>query len=326
MVPDSPIDVAAVIPTLGREPDRLESCLESVLASRYDGRVGVTVVWNDPRLPAPSWDGVSVVTPGLNLGFPGALNHARSRTESEFLWVLQDDVRVTPDCLAALVHRLSSSPRLGVVSPVAVNAEGRVPARTRAGVLDENGGIARFLPESDSAPGDLDPHQHLDWVGSSGALVRVSAWDEVGGYDPEFFPLGASDIDLCVRLARSGYGIAWEPSARIQHEIRGTTPDLLFLYLADAHGRRIRHKHFGPGPPTEWEVDADPDLVSRVAASATLGFIDFARFASRERKANLEAIERLEAALLGVQSSASWRLTRPLRSIKAWRSWRPRRQ
>jgi GT2 family glycosyltransferase len=326
-------DVVAVVPTLGGALPRLQACLDSVLASDFVGRLAVVVVWNDPRRPVPDLDRVTVLEPGLNLGFPGGLAHARSCLRAEHLWVLQDDVVVASDCLDRLFRRLAADDTVGVVSPVTVGADGLVPARSRAGLLDADGTMASWFPTEDTAPEDLDVTRSLDWVASSGSLARLSAWDAVGGFDPAFFPLLWSDVDFCTRLGRAGFRSVLEPTARIEHAVNASTPSVMGLYLATAAPERFRRKNFSdegaPGEPT-----ADPRLVSRIAQAASLGFVDLGTFASkllRDRERDLAALrsevaerdralaeERAgrEAELDRIRATWSWRLTAPMRRIR----------
>lgn len=334
-------DVVAVVPTLGGALTRLQTCLDSVLASDYAGRLAVVVVWNDPRHAVPDLGRVTVLEPGLNLGFPGGLTHARSRLQAEHLWVLQDDVIVARDCLSQLVARMAADDHPGVVGPVTVDADGLVPARSRAGVLEADGTMAYWFPIEDTAPADLDVTHALDWVSSSGCLARLAAWDSVGGFDPAFFPLQWSDVDFCTRLGRAGFRSVLEPAARIEHEVNASTPSVMARYLAAVQSERFRRKNFAGGVELPGAPDADPHLVARVAQAASLGFIDLGGFASgllRDRERDLAALradvaerdrvlaerdrvlaeQRAEskAELERIRATWSWRLTAPLRRIR----------
>lgn len=324
---DAP-DVVAVVPTLGGNVPRLLGCLASLAASEFTGRLAVVVVWNDPRRAPPDLGSVAVLEPGLNLGFPGALNHARSRLEADFLWVLQDDVVVRRDCLQRLWETMAGDQALGVVSPVAVDERGLIPARTRGGVLNPDGTMVRHLPTVDTDPAHYDG-DHPDWVSSSASLARVTAWDAVGGYDPAFFPLLWSDVDFGHRLGRAGYRSALEPAARITHEVNGSTPGVLVRFLAQAQQERFLAKNFRGGAALS-DASADPALVAVVAQSATLGMVDLATFATavelerlgeiRQRDDALVELERrrvaLEDEVRRMRATLSWRVTAPLRAVR----------
>ncbi|HMO11232.1 MAG TPA: glycosyltransferase family 2 protein, partial [Actinotalea sp.] len=292
---DEDPEVVAVVPTLGGDLPRLEACLTSVLGSRTAARLAVVVVWNDPRRAVPELGSVTVLRPGLNLGFPGGLAYARAAVTATYLWVVQDDMVVAPDCLDRLLDRLGRSDAPAVAAPVVLDEDGRVPARSRGGMLDGQGGISRMAPPEAVAPEDLDPV--VDWVASSGSLIRLTAWDDAGGFDPAFFPLLWSDVDFGARALAAGHRSVLEPAARVAHRVNGSTPPLLGEHLGSVQSARFARKHRGEEPRADLDPELDPAVLAAVARSATLGYVDLAQFASRRTAALRRSAEELAAAL-----------------------------
>jgi GT2 family glycosyltransferase len=248
------------------------------------------IVWNDPRRPVPEFEAATVLEPGMNLGFPGALNHARRRIDAEFLWVMQDDVRVAPDCLDNLLRRISAPDLPALVAPVYLDSDGLIPAGSRAGLIGLGGQMESRSPSESIAPERFDRRQPLDWVASSGSLARLSAWDSVGGWDPDFYPVIWSDVDFGFRLTRAGFVVALEPDARIEHDINGSTPSLLAHHLFARNGERFRAKNFptesvgdapsGDGGGSNANIGVDDAEARQVARAASLALLDFAAYAS----------------------------------------------
>ena len=48
-------------------------------------------------------------------------------------------------------------------------------------------------------------------------MIRRSAWEELGGFDEEFFPVWFEDVDFCKRLKDAGWRVAYEPAASARH-------------------------------------------------------------------------------------------------------------
>jgi rhamnosyltransferase len=65
----------------------------------------------------------------------------------------------------------------------------------------------------------------INYAITSGNLVRVSIFDQIGSYDEGFF-IDCLDFDFCLRLRRAGYAIHRVPAALMQHQL-GDTVDLL---------------------------------------------------------------------------------------------------
>ena len=74
-------------------------------------------------------------------------------------------------------------------------------------------------------------------MSGAGFLVRHDAFDAVGGFDEAYF-MYVEDVDLCWRLHRAGWGVWYEPSARVVHEQGRSTSREPYRMLV-AHHRSI---------------------------------------------------------------------------------------
>lgn len=296
-------DVVAVVPTLGSNLERLRNCLESIQQSNFDGRLAVIVIWNDPRRPVPDIGQVTVLEPGMNLGFPIALNSARKLITAPYLWIVQDDQTVEVGCLQILRDRMQKPDRPAIVRPVVIDAAGRIPATSCGGILRESGAINEPYPATDIAPDDVDHDVRLDWVTLSGALVRCEVWDEVGGMDPMFFPLQWSDIDLGYRMTKIGSSVVLEPQAKVTHQRFGSTPTLFRHFLSERNQSYFLEKHRVGAPSDSKTTVETPDVIELIAREASLLLLDFASYAEKE--------------MHQLRNSPMMRLTRPLRSLVA---------
>jgi N-acetylglucosaminyl-diphospho-decaprenol L-rhamnosyltransferase len=67
---------------------------------------------------------------------------------------------------------------------------------------------------------DADYSQQQEVGQPAGACLAVTrkAWDEIGGFDEQFFPVWFEDVDFCKRLLeRGGSKIVYCPTARFRH-------------------------------------------------------------------------------------------------------------
>jgi hypothetical protein len=70
---------------------------------------------------------------------------------------------------------------------------------------------------------DTDAHE-MDAGTAACLMLRTSALDRVGFFDPRYFMFG-EDLDLCYRLKLGGWKIFYLPSASATHHFRPTPPD-----------------------------------------------------------------------------------------------------
>lgn len=167
-----------------------------------------------------------------NIGYGSAHNLVMHGGNTHFHLVLNPDVELAPDALAAGLSFLDAHPEIGVLVPAASRPDGtreflckRYPA-----VLDL--ALRAFAPGvlQRVFRGRLDRYELRDAVALAGAdglvspvpmmsgcfmLVRRSAVEATGGFDPRYF-LYFEDFDWSVRLNRVTR-TAYVPSVRIVH-------------------------------------------------------------------------------------------------------------
>lgn len=211
--------LAVVVPTTaGRW---LAPCLTSLRAAAPG--VPVVVVSESPEgaaacagsaaevLAAPRGAGFAVLA---NLG----LARAREGGAGAAL-LLNDDAALVRDCLAALAATLAD-PRTAAAGPVVLGAGGEVQS---AGVRVSAFGARVRLDARDPGPGAAP--RDVDALSGAALLLRLSAWEAAGGFDPGY-PFAFEDVDLCLRLRARGGRVVLVPGARAVHHGGGTlSPD-----------------------------------------------------------------------------------------------------
>lgn len=147
-------------------------------------------------------------------------NLAASKTKADYLVLMNNDLFVlNDDWLAAIVGEAESDPAVGVVGGRFTYPNGTVQ---HAGVILGIGGVAGHVhaglpPDEGGYGGRAMFAQELSAVTAAGMLVRRSAFQEVGGFDEVDLQVAFNDVDLCLKLRRSGYKIIYTPAFRAEH-------------------------------------------------------------------------------------------------------------
>lgn len=216
-----------------------KQAVQSILDAESLGMVRVVVVDNSEekeeaeRLRSCLPPGVFLLVSPQNIGFGSACNLAYERFNGDQILLINPDARLLPGCLLRLQKTLSSSEKVGAVSPQ----------------IFWDDGLKFYLPPSIppllfefqylfDAWGPHSPisrllsviwryHSIKVWRSKkpvrvnnlSGGLVLLKrdAVRKAGGlFDPRFF-LYFEDIDLFIRLRKAGYSLAIEPRAKAVH-------------------------------------------------------------------------------------------------------------
>jgi len=168
-----------------------------------------------------------------NLGFGRANNAGLDATDSEFVLLLNPDVILGEGCVATLAEFLADHPDAGAAGPRLNRPDGRPDLAARRAFPSPLSaffrltGLSRMFPRSARLNrynlGNLSSEtvHEIDSGTAACLLVRRSAIDKVGFFDPDFFMYG-EDLDLCYRLRAGGWKIYYVPTATAVH-VKGTS-------------------------------------------------------------------------------------------------------
>ena len=76
--------------------------------------------------------------------------------------------------------------------------------------------------------------KQVDYITGASLFVKREVWEKVGLLDPNLFYW--EDIDFCVRSRKCGFEIWYVPSAKMWHQVGGTT-GIYFLNFYMARSR-----------------------------------------------------------------------------------------
>ena len=76
----------------------------------------------------------------------------------------------------------------------------------------------------------------MAWVVGAVMLIRRSAFDQVGGFDPRYH-VYFEDVDLCVRLQQQGWSVRFDPTIQVNHQHAGASRGPLLSWSTRQHIR-----------------------------------------------------------------------------------------
>lgn len=225
--------------------------------------------------------GTGVVDPGENLGYGAAVNRGAAATSSELLLVCNPDLHVPPGAVPVLVAVLDADPGVGLVGPLIRTPSGdRYPSARRfpsmadaaghalLGIFAPDNRFTRRYQRSDLDLADAGPRE-IDWVSGACFLVRRDAFEQVGGFDESYF-MYLEEVDLCWRLGRAGWRVAYAPAAEVTH-LQGRSTDLHPYRMILEHHRSLLR--FASGTTSGWRRTLLPLVAAGVGVRCGLAWL-----------------------------------------------------
>ncbi|UCG16675.1 MAG: glycosyltransferase family 2 protein [Phycisphaerales bacterium] len=255
------MDLAVIIVTHNQH-DLLRQCLRSVLAAMNGVEGEVVVVDNastdaTQQVMAGEFPQVRVIHNQTNLHYTRAVNQGMRATDAQYVFLLNDDTEVEPDCLRALIAFMDAHPRCGAVGPMLVSPDFDVQRSAQkfptpfreimCGV-----GIAWWLRNRQWAAGMQSQYpapmetQIVDWACGGALLLRRSVMERLGYHDVSYL-FYRDDPDIGMRMRLAGWEVWYNSNARVIHHHGMSTVKTnskTRFELVSVRSRRHYHRKF----------------------------------------------------------------------------------
>jgi GT2 family glycosyltransferase len=148
---------------------------------------------------------------GANYGFCEGNNRAAHFASGKYLFFINPDTWLEPDCLEKLINEVRAE-KVQAAQPAIFSYVDDEPDSYGVDGVDFMGTFSQTLPCREI--------KRIMVVGGCAFLIEKAIFDKLGGFDNEFF-MYADEDDLSFRLWIAGYRAIVVPNAKIHH--RGTS-------------------------------------------------------------------------------------------------------
>ena len=210
--------ISVIIPSI-RSRESLERCLESVVRMTSYPNYEVVIVQmgeRDKIVEAATDFSHRVLYFADGLNDSAAKNYAVAHTDSPWLLFLDDNVEaIASDWLTIMAEHVQR-PETGAVGPRLVNPGGTIE---HAGLVLGVNGIAQsafhgFPAEHPGVNRQLQMTRNYSAISGACLLMRREVFQRIGGFDEKLSGVLA-DVDLCLKIQRTGYLIVYTPLAKL---------------------------------------------------------------------------------------------------------------
>jgi GT2 family glycosyltransferase len=217
--------VSILIPTRDRL-DLLEKCLDSIERATEYKNYEIVIINNGSQesatleyLERTPHRVIHDASAGFN--FARLNNQAAKDVDGEFLLLLNNDVEViSAEWLSGMIEH-AQRPEVGAVGAKLLYPDNRIQhAGVVLGINDVAGHSHKYLNgfEDFGYFGFPDLIRNYSAVTGACLMIRRTLFEEIGGLDEENLAVAYNDIDLCLRLRKTGYLIVYTPYALLYHK------------------------------------------------------------------------------------------------------------
>ncbi|MFQ3581739.1 MAG: glycosyltransferase family 2 protein [Chloracidobacterium sp.] len=183
-----------------------------------DGSQDATVGW----LAAQAFAFVRVLPQPVNQGFAPTCNVGFAAARHDLIWLLNNDIEVTPQALFPLVGHFTTPTVFAVSSRAlrlgsdAIDGAGRLGRCVR--------GYWKVFEGYDVLMQQMPAEAVLPTMTASGgySLFDAAKLRELGGFDELLAPFYWEDVELCYRAWKRGWEVRYEPRSLVFHQSSAT--------------------------------------------------------------------------------------------------------
>jgi N-acetylglucosaminyl-diphospho-decaprenol L-rhamnosyltransferase len=245
------VSVAVVLVTYESAED-LAGCLGSLPAAAGPHELEVVVVDNASRDTSAEIArrlGVKVLENPANLGLSRAIDRGAAATAAPWLLLVNPDTRLAPGSLARMLETAGADPTIGCVGPHLRNSDGsEYPTGRRFPSIlvgAAHAALGTVWPGNPATRryhlADLDRSRpvQVDWVSGACMLLRRAAYQAAGRFDAGYF-MYFEEMDFCLRLAKAGWRVVYDPGAEVTHMLGGSTRSAPYRKVWNHHRSALR--------------------------------------------------------------------------------------
>ena len=206
----------------------LKDTCELIDSIPFDGNMEVIVVDNastqdEASIISERYPQVKVIRSHQNLGFAGGNNVGIKAAKGQYILLINNDTYFKEYNIDALINRLESSDKIGIVCPKLRFAWANHPIQF-AGYTPLSPITIRnqAIGYGESDHGQYDTAHPTPYAHGAAMLVKREAMDKVG-LMPEYYFLYYEELDWSMMFTRAGYEIWYDPACTVYHKESQTT-------------------------------------------------------------------------------------------------------
>jgi N-acetylglucosaminyl-diphospho-decaprenol L-rhamnosyltransferase len=225
--------------------DSLWRCISSLQAQRIKQKIIIVNNGNPPevetKINALAGNGLEIISGHGNIGFGAACNLAFKHVESPYVLLCNPDCEIISnvDTLEKMVDKLADDNACWLAIGQILNSDYTEQKTCRRNLITPLTAMSEWLMLYKVSNilfpriNDYPPTTYVPAISGAFMLMLSVRYEQLGGMDERYF-LHMEDMDLCMRVNKSGGKIMYYPSLQVVHYLSTSKVSNIFVEMHKA--------------------------------------------------------------------------------------------
>ena len=159
---------------------------------------------------------LNLINSPRNQGFIYSCNQGAAVAKGKYLYFLNNDTEIKPNCIESLVAVLETGDRIGAVGSKLVYPQGSL--QEAGGIVWKDGSGWNYGRQDNPHAPKYNYLRPVDYCSGASLMVLRSVFERLDGFERDFAPAYYEDTDLCFAIRHQlGLEVMYQPQSEVIH-------------------------------------------------------------------------------------------------------------
>ncbi len=159
---------------------------------------------------------INLVNNQSNQGFIYSCNQGASLAKGKYLYFLNNDTQIKPNCIESLMEVLDQDNQVGAVGSKLIYAQGAL--QEAGGIIWQDASGWNYGRQDNANAPEYNYLRPVDYCSAASLMVRTEIFERLKGFEQDFAPAYYEDTDLCFAIRHQlGLKVMYQPQSEVIH-------------------------------------------------------------------------------------------------------------
>ncbi|MGL6340111.1 MAG: glycosyltransferase, partial [Waterburya sp.] len=159
---------------------------------------------------------ITLIKQQSNQGFINSCNQGASVAKGKYLYFLNNDTEIQPNCLESLIEVLAQDEQVGAVGSKLIYPQGSL--QEAGGIIWQDASGWNYGRNDNPYAPEYNYLREVDYCSGASLMVRQEIFESLAGFEQDFAPAYYEDTDLCFTIRHQlGLKVMYQPQSQVIH-------------------------------------------------------------------------------------------------------------